>query len=399
MFTSHQLERYADVLLWGMQKARTKSFKKGDIVLVRFNQRAIELAELVQIRLIDRGLQTMQRMLATDRMEYNFFSRAENDQLAFIAPGEKEMVKNLNGTIFLNAPESLTHLQTIDSRRITTAMIARKPLRDILTRREENGLFGWTLCSLTTPQLARHARMSQKRYTEQIVKACYLNAKDAVAKWEEIFRNAREIKQWLNSMRITGYHIESARIDLRVGHGLQRRWIGISGHNIPSFELFISPDWRQTEGVFFANQPSYRNGNLVRDVRLEFKNGSVCAVEAAQGREFIQEQVGMDAGAARLGEFSLTDTRFSKIDQFMADTLFDENYGGRYGNSHIALGSSYSDTFRGKPAMLTKKLKQQLGFNDSALHWDLVNTEKKTVTAHLAGGRTQVVYENGRFKV
>jgi len=399
MFTNRQLERYADVLLWGMQKARTKSFKKGDIVLVRFNQRAIKLAELVQVRLIDRGLQTMQRMLATDRMEYNFFSRADNDQLAFIAPGEKEMVKNLNGTIFLNAPESLTHLQTIDSRRITTAMIARKPMRDILTRREENGLFGWTLCSLTTPQLAHHARMSQKRYTEQIVKACYLNAKDAVSKWEEIYRNAREIKQWLNSMRITGYHVESARIDLRVGHGLQRRWIGISGHNIPSFELFISPDWRQTEGVFFANQPSYRNGNLVRDVRLEFKNGSVCAVEAKQGREFIQEQVGMDAGAARLGEFSLTDTRFSKIDQFMADTLFDENYGGRYGNSHIALGSSYSDTFRGKPAMLTKKLKQQLGFNDSALHWDLVNTEKKTVTAHLAGGRTQVIYENGRFKV
>lgn len=399
MFTSQQLERYADVLLWGMQKARTKSFKKGDIVLVRFNQRAIKLAELVHIRLIDRGLHTMLRMLATDHMEYNFFSRADEDQLGFIAPGENEMVKNLNGTIFLNAPESLTHLQTIDSRRITTAMIARKPLRDILTRREENGLFGWTLCSLTTPQLARHARMSQKRYTEQIVKACYLNAKDAVSKWEEIFRNAREIKQWLNSMRITGYRVESTLTDLRVGHGQQRRWIGISGHNIPSFELFISPDWRQTEGVFFANQPSYRNGNLVRDVRLEFKNGTVCTVEAAQGREFVQEQAGMDAGAARLGEFSLTDTRFSKIDQFMADTLFDENFGGSYGNCHIALGSSYSDTFRGKPALLTKKLKQKLGFNDSALHWDLVNTEKKTVTAHLAGGRKQVIYENGRFKI
>jgi aminopeptidase len=399
MFTSQQLERYADVLLWGMQKARTKSFKKGDIVLVRFNQRAVKLAELVQIRLIDRGLHTMLRMLATDQMEYNFFSRADKEQLSFIAPGENEMVKNLNGTIFLNAPESLTHLQTIDSRRITTAMIARKPLRDILTQREEQGLFGWTLCSLTTPQLARHARMSQKRYTGQIVKACYLDAKDAVSKWEQIFRNAREIKQWLNSMRITGYHVESARIDLRVGHGQQRRWIGISGHNIPSFELFISPDWRQTEGVFFANQPSYRNGNLVRDVRLEFKNGSVCAVEAAQGREFVQEQVGMDAGAARLGEFSLTDIRFSKIDRFMADTLFDENFGGAYGNCHIALGASYSDTFRGKPALLTKKFKQQLGFNDSALHWDLVNTEKKTVTVYLAGGRTQVIYENGRFKI
>ena len=399
MFTSQQLERYADVLLWGMQKARTKSFKKGDIVMVRFNQRAIKLAELLQVRLLDRRLNTMLRMLATDRMEYDFFSRADKEQLSFIAPGEKEMVKNLNGTIFLNAPESLTHLQTIDSRRITAAVIARKPLRDILTQREEQGLFGWTLCSLTTPQLARHAAMSQKQYTEQIVKACYLNAPDAVSKWEEIFRNAREIKQWLNSMRITGYHVQSARIDLRVGHGLQRRWIGISGHNIPSFELFISPDWRQTEGVFFANQPSYRNGNLVRDVRLEFKNGSVCAVDAEYGRAFVQEQVGMDAGAARLGEFSLTDIRFSKIDRFMADTLFDENFGGAYGNCHIALGASYSDTFRGRPALLTKKFKQQLGFNDSALHWDLVNTEKKTVTAHLAGGRTQVIYENGRFKI
>lgn len=399
MFTSQQLERYADVLLWGMQKARTKSFKKGDIVMVRFNQRAIKLAELLQVRLLDRRLNTMLRMLATDRMEYDFFSRADKEQLGFIAPGEKEMVKNLNGTIFLNAPESLTHLQTIDSRRITAVVIARKPLRDILTQREEQGLFGWTLCSLTTPQLARHAAMSQKQYTEQIVKACYLNAPDAVSKWEEIFRNAREIKQWLNSMRITGYHIQSARIDLRVGHGLQRRWIGISGHNIPSFELFISPDWRQTEGVFFANQPSYRNGNLVRDVRLEFKNGSVCAVDAEYGRAFVQEQVGMDAGAARLGEFSLTDIRFSKIDRFMADTLFDENFGGAYGNCHIALGASYSDTFRGRPALLTKKFKQQLGFNDSALHWDLVNTEKKIVTAYLAGGRTQVIYENGRFKI
>ncbi len=399
MFTMQQLERYADVLLWGMQKARTRAFKKGDIVLVRFNLRAIKLAELLQVRLLDRRLHPMLRMLATDRMEYGFFSHADGDQLSFIAPGEKDMVNNLNGTIFLNAPESLTHLQRVDSRKITAAMIARKPLRDILTRREENGLFGWTLCSLTTPQLARHAGISQKLYTEQIVKACYLNAADAAVKWDEIFSSAREIKQWLNSMRIVSYHIESPRTDLRIAHGQQRRWIGISGHNIPSFELFMSPDWRGTEGVYFADQPSYRNGNLVRDVRLEFKNGCVRALDAACGRAFVQEQVGMDAGSGRLGEFSLTDTRFSKIDRFMADTLFDENYGGRYGNCHVALGASYSDTFRGKPAQLTKRRKQQLGFNDSALHWDLVNTEKKMVTAYLAGGRRQVIYENGRFKI
>jgi aminopeptidase len=82
----------------------------------------------------------------------------------------------------------------------------------------------------------------------------------------------------------------------------------------------------------------------------------------------------------------------------MANTLFDENYGGKHGNCHIAVGSSYSDTYNGNPAELTKRLKEKLGFNDSALHWDLVNTEEKTVTAHLTSGKRIVIYENGKFR-
>ncbi len=95
----------------------------------------------------------------------------------------------------------------------------------------------------------------------------------------------------------------------------------------------------------------------------------------------------MDRGASRLGEFSLTDKRFSKINQFMANTLFDENFGGSWGNCHVALGASYADTYSGDVKSLTKEKKTHLGFNDSALHWDLVNTEKKRVVAHLADGK------------
>ena len=82
----------------------------------------------------------------------------------------------------------------------------------------------------------------------------------------------------------------------------------------------------------------------------------------------------------------------------MASTLYDENFGGRYGNCHLAVGASYSDTYRGDPSELTQEMKDELGFNDSALHWDLVNTAKKTVTAYLTSGKSVVVYENGMFK-
>jgi aminopeptidase len=64
----------------------------------------------------------------------------------------------------------------------------------------------------------------------------------------------------------------------------------------------------------------------------------------------------------------------------------------------VALGASYTDTYAGDQALMTKELKQKLGFNESALHWDLVNTEDKTVTAYLTDGKRRVIYEKGEFK-
>ena len=198
-------------------------------------------------------------------------------------------------------------------------------------------------------------------------------------------------------MQVQHYHIESQHTDLEITPGESRKWIGISGHNIPSFELFLSPDWRGTRGVYHADQPSFRSGNLVKDITIRFKRGKAVEIKAKKGLAFIKKQLAMDQGANKVGEFSLTDKRFSKINQFMANTLFDENYGGTSGNCHIALGASYSDTYNGDTSTLTRKINSKLGFNDSALHWDLVNTEKKQVTAHLKNGKTMVIYENGKF--
>ena len=188
-------------------------------------------------------------------------------------------------------------------------------------------------------------------------------------------------------------------MDLFITPGEKRKWVGISGHNIPSFEIFLSPDWRGTKGIYFSNQPSFRNGNYVKGVRLEFQKGGVVDIEAQQGKNFIARQLSMDNGANKVGEFSLTDRRFSRINTFMANTLFDENFGGKYGNCHLALGASYADTYNGNPKELTSEKKKRLGFNDSALHWDLVNTENKRVVAHLESGKKKTIYENGEFTI
>jgi aminopeptidase len=398
MLTKTQMEKYSDVLLWGLKTARKKNFKKDEIVLLRFDLAAVKLAETLQKKLLEMGMNPVLRPGATQVMEYNFFTKANENQLAFLPPGEKELFKALNGSIYLNAPESLTHLSSIDPKRIGKVAVARKIFRDILQKREDAGSFSWTLCTMPTEELAKQAKLSLKQYTSQIIKACYLDKKNPVRTWRTVHRNAQAIKKWMNSMAVEYYHIESENIDLVVTPGRRRSWIGISGHNIPSFEIFLSPDWRGTEGTYYANQPSFRSGNYVAGVRLLFKKGSAIKITAEKGEAFVVKQLSMDKGARRIGEFSLTDKRFSRINRFMANTLFDENYGGRYGNCHLALGSSYTDTYDGNPSELTKEMKKRLGFNDSALHWDLVNTEKKTVTACLKGGKKVVVYENGMFR-
>lgn len=397
MLNDNQLNRYADVLLWGLATARKERFRKGDIVLIQYDPPAIRLTEVLFGKILAMGLNPVQRMGFTFPMEQTFYRQGTRKQLTFIPPGDRELYENINGRIFLRAPDSLTHLKDSDPDKIATVLISRKPLRDILDGREDEGVYSWTLCTLPTSELARQAGLSLKEYTAQVIRACYLDMEDPVREWDKVHDHAARIRKWLNHLPVKELHIESPGTDLRITVGKERKWLGISGHNIPSFEIFLSPDWRGTRGTYYANLPSFRTGNYVEGVRLLFEKGRAVTVKAKKGEDFARKQLAMDRGACQVGEFSLTDRRFSKIDRFMADTLFDENFGGSFGNCHLAVGASYSDTFRGDPRTLTKEAKKELGFNDSALHWDLINTEQKRVTAHLDGGGREVMYEDGMF--
>ncbi|GAB6888455.1 aminopeptidase [Desulfothermus okinawensis JCM 13304] len=399
MLNKDLLKRYARVLFWGLETARLDKFSKEDIILVRYDLPGRELASVVFSEVLKRKMYPIQRITLSPSMEYSFYLIGDEDQISFIPPGEKELFSNLNGLISILAPESLTHLKDVDPGKIGRSLISRKFLRDILDERENKGLFSWTLCLMPTDELAKNAGLSISEYTDQIIKACYLDYEEPEKKWQEIFENAKHIKEFLNSLEIDTLHLESERCDLYVTPGKDRRWIGISGHNIPSFEIFTSPDWRGTKGVFYMDQPSFRSGNLIKGLKLEFNEGRVVKFTAQEGELFVEKQIHVDDNACKIGEFSLTDKRFSRIDRFMAHTLYDENFGGKQGNCHIALGASYAETYVHGGEKLTRDLKEELGFNDSALHWDLVNTEQKKVTAHLRGGGKRVIYQDGVFAI
>ncbi|MGC9070577.1 MAG: aminopeptidase [Elusimicrobiales bacterium] len=391
------IERYAEVMSWA-QRYTNPNLKKGDVVLLRFDIEALKLAETIHRLLIKEGFNVIPRMMMSYVMERDFYTYASKEQLTFIAPGEKVFYENLNSHIYIHAPSSLTHLKETDPSKQAEFSKARKFLRDIMQKRKAKKLFGWTLCTYPTKELAKQAALSFESYTSQIIKACFLDEKDPVRRWKEVFKNIDEIKKWLNSLKIDEMRIESDNIDLKIRIGERRKFLGGSGHNIPSFEIFTSPDARYTEGVYYANLKTFRGGNYIEKIRLEFKNGVAVKISSEKGEDYLVKIMNTDEGAKRVGEISLTDVRFSRIDKFMADILFDENYGGRYGNCHIAVGSAYIDTYDGNSLRLTPQHKEELGYNDSAIHWDLINTERKRVSAKLKNGSSVVIYEDGRFR-
>jgi aminopeptidase len=240
--------------------------------------------------------------------------------------------------------------------------------------------------------------LSLKDYWQQIIKACFLDEIDPVAKWREVFAMQESIKKKLNDMRIEYVLVKGEDVDLRVKIGADRIWQGGSDRNIPSFELFTSPDWRGVEGWIKFNEPLYRYGNIIRDIYLRVEHGLIVEAKASQGDKFLQEML-QTKNANKFGEFSMTDKRMSRITHQMAETLFDENIGGRYGNSHLAIGMAYKDCFRGDPSKVKPAEWEAMGFNDSAEHTDMMTTTDRQITAVLGDGQEVLIYEDGQFVI
>ena len=239
------------------------------------------------------------------------------------------------------------------------------------------------------------------RSTKEIIKKIYQRYEEIAQAYPNQDTVLHEILQdltKLNDLKISYLEVDGPDVQLSVGIGEDRCWKGGGGRNIPSFEIFTSPDWRRVEGRIRFNQPLYRYGNVITGVELEIKAGRVVKARAETGEALLLEML-KSPNADKIGEFSLTDKRMSHITHPMAETLFDENIGGPYGNMHLALGMAYQDCYRGDPSQLKKSDWAARGFNDSSEHSDIISTSDRTVRAFLANGQSQIIYRKGQFVI
>lgn len=389
------LQKYADVLV-NFALNSGKGVKKGEVVLCQVPDVAKPLALELQNTILKAGAQPMIRLLPTG-LAKDFYTLASDAQIKFFPEKYLQAQADLiDHRIQIAAEVDPFELKNIDPAKPLLSRQSLKPYQDWLVAKELKGKHTWTIALWATEAKAKLVGLSLKSYWQQIIQACFLDKAGPIKEWQKVFRLQEKILAKINALNIQSIQVRGKDVDLTLKIGRDRLWQGGTGRNIPSFEIFTSPDWRGTEGWIKFNQPLYRYGNKITGIRLKFAAGRIIKATAKSGHKLLQEMI-KTKNADKLGEFSLTDKRMSRITHVMAETLFDENIGGRWGNTHVAIGMAYKDCFKGKAAKLTAKDWANLGYNDSAEHTDMISTSDRTVTAILAGGKKIVLYQQGRF--
>lgn len=320
------------------------------------------------------------------------------EQLSFFAkPYWQGIVEATDHILFIISEPDIHYLEGLPASKISRMNSARAPYMKMREKKEQEGKLSWSLCLYGTQSMAHEARLSLEEYWEQIIEACYLREDDPVAKWRQVQKEIEEIKDKLDALEIETLHIKGQDADLYIKIGANRKWLSGGGKNIPSFEIFTSPDWRGTHGTIHFNQPLYYSGKRIAGVSLRFENGIVVASSAMENEDALKEMIAQE-NANKVGEFSLTDKRHSRITKFMATTLFDENMGGKFGNTHIALGNAYKDTYTGDMATVSEEQWAEMGYNSCPkVHTDIISTTNRTVTATLKNKAEKEIYKDGQF--
>lgn len=396
------INNYANVLV-NFALNGGKGIKEGDTVYVIVYEYAKPMLMALRREILKAGGHIISDFRPDSDKDHpfdrEFYYYANDQQLTFFPKKYmRGLIDEVDHSIFIISETDKQALRGVDPQKIMKRGQAFKPYMDWRRDKENKGKFSWTLALYGTPEMAKEAGLSLTEYWNQIIRACFLRDGAPVKKWQAVTSQIQKTIVKLNKLDIEWINVKGPDVDLNIKLGEKRRFLGGRGANIPSFEIFTSPDWRGTNGWIKFNQPLYRYGNLITGIELEFKNGKVIKAKAKKNEALLKNMIDTP-GANKVGEFSLTDKRFSKISKFMAETLYDENIGGPYGNTHIALGASYNDAYSGNIARMNKAGWKKLGFNDSSVHTDIISTSPRTVTATLKNGKQKTIYKDGKFTV
>jgi aminopeptidase len=224
-----------------------------------------------------------------------------------------------------------------------------------------------------------------------------LDEPDPIAAWRERAETLERSASTLTERGFDALHYQGPGTDFTVGLLPGSRWEAarfetvdgvVHMANIPTEEVFTSPDPQRLEGHVTASKPLVLiDGTVVENLHLRFEGGEIVEVRADTAQDVMRTIVERNEGATRLGELALVDDegRIGRMDTVYFDTLLDENAA-----SHIAIGGGFP--------FLAGDLSDRV--NESEIHIDfMIGSPDLEVTGITAEGERVPVLIRGKWAI
>lgn len=319
----------------------------------------------------------------------------------------QDMVDHLPVRIFVESedPDGLRGINPKYFKAFAARIKISKPYRDAIDNKHQ-----WCIAAVPGEAWAKkvHPELSKRAAVEQLWKDILYTARadgeDPIADWEEHNRDLKARSKYLNDLHLRELRYHSANgTDFKVGliptaefhAGRDTTMQGVVyDPNMPTEEVFTSPDRRTAEGIVYATKPLSYQGQLIENFSVRFEKGRAVEVKAEKGQDVLEQIISMDEGCHYLGECALV-PKESPIHQsglLFYNTLFDENAA-----CHLALGFGFDECVKGFENM-TKEELYEIGVNDAGNHTDfMIGSDDLSIDGVDEHGNVHPIFRNGTW--
>ncbi len=406
-----QLDRYAELLV-----THGANIQPGQLLQLGAEAAVRDFAVRVADAAYRRGAGYVHLELIEPRVARSRILHASEESLdhvpAFLKAKSDELVDTRAATIRLIGSEDPDILSDLSPTKLNRARLAQfKAAKRFYDDGIGRNQVHWTVAAAATPGWgmkvfpALGPEEAELRLWQEILQLVRADREDCLAQWEEHNKKLHVRGKTLTEMGISELVFTGPGTDLTVGLARVAEFRGGTDlgpygvpfePNIPTEEVFTTPDWRRTQGRARVTRPFLVNGKLVDGLSLEFADGKVSRFDADSGGETFGEYIDSDEGASRLGEVALvgTDSPVFRSGLVFEEILFDENAA-----CHIAVGSAYKSCLRGGESMTPEQL-DAVGCNESSAHTDMmISDEQVDVVARTYGGDEILILEMGSWRI
>src|SRR5574344_354935 len=394
-------EKYIDLLL-----NRCLNFDKSNILFISYDKVNQDYVDIIKYLAESKGLEVV---LDMENIEFThkLLKELTVDEIKshpYFNKSKWDIYASKNASFLMLDTEFPHYLDDIDLDKISIASFTKRKSRPIFRHKETNYEIPWVIAAVPNKVWAKDIYKVDNSYElleNAIYKMCMVDRDNPIEEWNNYLKEVKKISNYLNSLNIKKLHYtNSLGTDLIVSYPNNIIWSSVADDldhnmlvNMPSYEIFTSPDYRYTEGIVYSSRTLIYGGGIIDEFYLEFKDGKVITYVAKKGLELLKGIIESDSNSCYLGETALVnyDSPISNTGLVFGTTLIDEN-----ASCHLALGDGFSTSIPNGTNMSKEELLNN-GINESDNHVDfMIGTNDMKIDAYTDKGII-TIFDRGNF--